>query len=420
MKTQALKGMVDILPLDNELRRYIKETILAVYRDSGFLQIDTPILEDIENILHSDGGDNLSLTFKVLKRGDKLAAALAASSTVINPDTLSDMALRYDLTLPLSRFYAANSAFLPFPFKVIQIGRVYRAERPQKGRLREFTQCDIDILGDKSINSEIELIDITALALEKLGFSSFMVKINDRALLHSLLLSIGFREEEIPSVCITYDKIAKIGIQGVKEELVNKGFSSAAIEALTAFITTNNGGEEGLNKVKGILGTEATEEIEKVINAINKIKTCQNSHYSIEYSPSLIRGQGYYTGIIFEITLEEGNISIAGGGRYDKMIGSFTGKETPAAGFSIGFERVYSILKEKKFTPPASKSLLAVLYDKDADFSTLLQERRKLEDKYYISLYPKQKNAGSQYKTLEKAGYTAFATFRENKIVIKE
>ena len=215
MKTQPLKGMRDLLPKEQALRDYIQGEILATYRAAGFQRISTPILEDLENLDKSDGGDNLNLIFKVLKRGEKLAAALRSG----DEGTLADMGLRYDLTLPLSRYYAANRAVLPHPFKVIQTDRVYRAERPQKGRLREFVQCDIDILGDESPNAEVELIDVTARALLRIGFTGFTVNLNDRRILRAMLSEMGFAADTLDSVCVSFDKLDKIGAAGVRAEL---------------------------------------------------------------------------------------------------------------------------------------------------------------------------------------------------------
>ena len=238
MKSQALKGMRDLLPAEQTLRDYIQGKILETYRASGFERISTPMLEDMENLDKSDGGDNLNLIFKVMKRGDKLTSALGSG----DPKQLSDMGLRYDLTLPLSRFYAANKDKLPHPFKVIQTDRVFRAERPQKGRLREFVQCDIDILGDESPNAEVELIDVTARALLGIGFTGFTVNINDRRILRGMLESMGFAADTLDSVCITFDKMDKIGAEGVKAELTEKQLPDAAINALADFIAAGDTG----------------------------------------------------------------------------------------------------------------------------------------------------------------------------------
>ena len=234
MKTNALKGMKDILPQEQRMRDFVQSKILETYKASGFERISTPILEDSENLDKSDGGDNLNLIFKVLKRGEKLEAALAKQNPT--DKDLSDMGLRYDLTLPLTRFFSANRNELCFPFKVIQTDRVYRAERPQKGRLREFVQCDIDILGDSSVNAEVELIDVTANAMLSIGFKDFYININDRRILRNMLETMGFLPESIDSVCITFDKLDKIGADGVKAELQEKQFDKKAIDALVDFI----------------------------------------------------------------------------------------------------------------------------------------------------------------------------------------
>ena len=232
MKIQPLKGMRDLLPAEQALRDHIQGQILQVYREAGFERISTPMLEDMENLDKSEGGENLNLIFKVLKRGEKLSAALEEGRY----DQLADMGLRYDLTLPLSRYYAANRSVLPAPFKVIQTDRVFRAERPQKGRLREFVQCDIDILGDESPNAEVELIDVTARALLRIGFADFTVNVNDRRILRGMLESMGFAPDTLDSVCITFDKMDKVGPEGVRAELLEKQMPAAAVDALASFL----------------------------------------------------------------------------------------------------------------------------------------------------------------------------------------
>ena len=282
MKTQALKGMRDLLPAEQTLRDYIQGKILETYRSAGFERISTPMLEDMENLDKSDGGDNLNLIFKVLKRGDKLTAALNSG----DPKELSDMGLRYDLTLPLSRFYAANKDKLPHPFKVIQTDRVFRAERPQKGRLREFVQCDIDILGDSSPNAEVELIDVTARALLKIGFTGFTVNINDRRILRAMLEKMGFAADHLDSVCISFDKMDKIGADGVKAELTEKGFAAEAVQALDDFLRA---GDFSLDTVAARVDDEAlTADLRYVIAASEKVA---GGRYGIAYAPSLVRGQ---------------------------------------------------------------------------------------------------------------------------------
>ena len=366
MKTQALKGMRDLLPAEQTLRDYIQGKILETYRASGFERISTPMLEDMENLDKSDGGDNLNLIFKVLKRGDKLTAALNTG----DPKQLSDMGLRYDLTLPLSRYYAANKDKLPSPFKVIQTDRVFRAERPQKGRLREFVQCDIDILGDSSPNAEVELIDVTTRALLNIGFTGFTVNINDRRILRAMLEKMGFAADQLDSVCISFDKMDKIGADGVKAELTEKGFAAEAVQALDDFLRA---GDFSLDTVAARVDDEAlTADLRYVIAASEKVA---GGRYGIAYAPSLVRGQGYYTGMVFEVTCPQFSGAVAGGGRYDNMVGKFIGQQVPAVGFSIGFERVCGILLEQGYQIPGAKPHLALLYLKDADFAAVLAKR---------------------------------------------
>ena len=317
MKTQPLKGMRDLLPREQALRDYIQGQILATYRAAGFQRISTPMLEDMENLDKSEGGDNLNLIFKVLKRGDKLEHALASG----DEKQLSDMGLRYDLTLPLSRYYAANRNELPNPFKVIQTDRVYRAERPQKGRLREFVQCDIDILGDSSPNAEVELIDVTARALLKIGFTGFTININDRRILRAMLEKMGFAADQLDSVCISFDKMDKIGADGVKAELTEKGFAASAVQALDDFLRA---GDFSLDAVAARVDDEAlTADLRYVMAASERVA---GGRYAIAYAPSLVRGQGYYTGMVFEVTCPQFSGAVAGGGRYDNMVGKFIGQ----------------------------------------------------------------------------------------------
>ena len=404
MKTTPLKGMKDILPREQRIRDYVQGEILKTYRAAGFERISTPIMEDMENLDKSDGGDNLNLIFKVLKRGDKLEHALASG----DEKQLSDMGLRYDLTLPLSRYYAANRNELPSPFKVIQTDRVYRAERPQKGRLREFVQCDIDILGDSSPNAEVELIDVTARALLKIGFTGFTVNINDRRILRAMLEKMGFAADQLDSVCISFDKMDKIGADGVKAELTEKGFAAEAVQALDDFLRA---GDFSLDTVAARVDDEAlTADLRYVIAASEKVA---GGRYGIAYAPSLVRGQGYYTGMVFEVTCPQFSGAVAGGGRYDNMVGKFIGQQVPAVGFSIGFERVCGILLEQDYQIPGAKQKLALLYLKDADFAAVLAKAESLRADYDVTVLPQAKKLGKQFGTLEAAGYNAVA-FADN------
>lgn len=413
MKINALKGMKDILPAEQRLRDYVQGKILETYRASGFERISTPMLEDAENLDKSDGGDNLNLIFKVLKRGDKLDAALAASP--VDEKSLSDMGLRYDLTLPLTRFFAANRNDLQFPFKVIQTDRVFRAERPQKGRSREFVQCDIDILGDNSPNAEVELIDVTARALLNIGFDNFVININDRRILRNMLENMGFAAESLDSVCITFDKMDKIGAEGVEAELREKGMPEGAIKALTDFIS--QGSEITLDAVAAkCADASIADELKYIIATVEKAAA---GKYKIQYTPNLVRGQGYYTGVVFEIGSPDFSGAVGGGGRYDNLIGKFIGQQIPAVGFSIGFERICGILLEKNYKIPGAKEKCALLYDDAVDFPLVLSEAAKLRTDFSVAIIKKAKKPGPQYDMLEKQGYTKFATFKDGALTVK-
>lgn len=415
MKTNALKGMKDILPAEQRLRDYVQGKILETYRASGFERISTPMLEDAENLDKSDGGDNLNLIFKVLKRGDKLDAALAENP--VNEKSLSDMGLRYDLTLPLTRFFAANRNELQFPFKVIQTDRVYRAERPQKGRSREFVQCDIDILGDSSCNAEVELIDVTAHALLNIGFNNFVININDRRILRNMLENMGFAPETLDSVCITFDKMDKIGAEGVEAELTEKQLPSAAIKALVDFIREASGSQISVDAVASkCADASIADDLKYIISTVEQIS---GGKYKINYTPSLVRGQGYYTGVVFEIGSPDFSGAVGGGGRYDNLIGKFIGQQVPAVGFSIGFERICSILLDQKYQIPGAKEKCALLYDDSIEFSKVMAEAAKLRADFSVTILKKAKKMGPMFDMLEKQGYTKFASFKDGELTVK-
>ncbi len=398
MKITTVKGTNDYLPEEARLRDYLQTQILNTYTYAGFERIMTPAIEDIENLDKSDGGDNLNLIFKLLKRGDKLQKALQSGGE------LCDMGLRYDLTLPLSRYYANNREQLVLPAKCIQIDKVYRAERPQKGRLREFVQCDIDIIGSSSESCEIELIHTTAKALLSLGIDDFTVKINDRRILNVLLMNAGFKEEQLSSVCITFDKLDKIGVDGVKEELIGKGFDKKAIERLGEIIAK----PLTLETVKELCG-EHTDKLNTVIQATRELA---QGKYGIEFDISLVRGQGYYTGIVFEIVSKNFRGSIAGGGRYDNLIGKFTGENIPAVGFSIGFERIFALLSEAGYKIPDTKRKVALLYDKE-DTVKAIREAEKLRSEYDVVIYEKPKKLSKYLDKIQAKGYYGFCFLGE-------
>ena len=407
MKITSVKGTNDYLPNEVEIRDYLQNEILKVYVENGFEHITTPVIEDIENLDKSDGGENLNLIFKIMKRGDKLDKALASGVTSQNENVLADMGLRYDLTLPLSRYFANNKDKLTLPMKCIQMDRVYRAERPQKGRLREFVQCDIDIIGSDSRDSEVELILITTKALKAIGMKNFKVKVNDRRLLRAFLMDCGFEESQLDSVCITFDKMDKIGLEGVKNELEEKEFAEAAIAKFTGFLANvSNPQEISLESVKDILVDKApAESLEYIMKSVNEL--C-NGEFNVVFDLSLVRGQGYYTGTVFEVESIDFKGAIAGGGRYDNLIGKFLGQQVSAVGFSIGFERIFSILMEHGIDLPNKGNKIAVMYDEgELTAAYKLAEKYRAEGKI-CSLYVKTKKMGKFLGKLEERGYAGF------------
>lgn len=351
MKFSALppKGTFDVLPKDMEIRNYVKDVIRDTYISRGFNEIETPMLENIDLITNSDGGENLRLVFKILKRGEKLNVG-----EDVDPDSLCDLALRFDLTLPLSRYYAKNRNDLQNPFKAFQMGYVFRAERPQKGRYRQFIQSDVDIIGDNSIFAEITVLKTVSLALSRLGFGNSTIKINDRRLLREAVEGAGL-EDMFETVCITLDKMDKVGEQGVKEELISKGIEQEKVDKLVAALTSL--------KVEGLENLDSTyaKELSKIIEAVGQ-------DFKIQYDPSLVRGMGYYTGPIFEVVSDEFNSSIGGGGRYDNLLTKFQKEPIPAVGFSIGFERIIQILSDRGFEIPNRGKKVALLV---SDFEKL-------------------------------------------------
>ena len=412
MKITPVKGTNDYLPAQAELRNYLQKKICETYEQAGFQRIATPIIEDIENLDKSEGGDNLNLIFKVMKRGEKLKKAIASQ----NPDNIADMGLRYDLTLPLSRYYANNRASLPQPFKVIQMDRVYRAERPQKGRLREFIQCDIDILGEPTYLAEIELVMATTTLLGKLDFHNFTIRINDRKILKAMAQYSGFPEDSFDTVFIILDKMDKIGLEGVAEELEKEGFSKDSIDTYLGMFKEITTDIEGVRyckeKLSDVLDPKVAEDLETIITAVDSVK---NADFKISFDPTLVRGMSYYTGPIFEIAMDEFGGSVGGGGRYDEMIGKFTGQNTSACGFSIGFERIVMLLLERGYEIPTKNGKKAYLIEKNMPADKLLNilkqatEERSAGTQINISIM--KKNKKFQKDQLAADGYTEYVEF---------
>lgn len=407
---KPVKGTRDYLPEEMRVRDAMQAIILRSYQNNGFSKIQTPIIEDIEHLDKSDGGENLNMIFRILKRGQKLDLAREG----LSERDLCDLGLRFDLTLPLSRYFANNRANLRIPFKVIQIGQVFRAERPQKGRLREFYQCDIDIIGDSSSDAEIELIHTTAKTLMELGFDDFTVRVNDRQILFDLIEGAGFSGDDVLSVCISFDKLDKVGPEGVKEELLEKGYPLESVERFMERVT--DAGGLGLARMKDY--SRNPEVINRLADVIESVNQLAKGRYRIEYDPSLVRGMGYYTGTIFEIVSPDFKGSIAGGGRYDKMIGKLIGEDVPAVGFSIGFERISEILltsPQLKFSAGARR--LALLYDRETPFVEVMEKADALRKTGYdVTTVIKSKKVGKQFAGLQKEGFEAALVYGEKEI----
>jgi histidyl-tRNA synthetase len=400
--------MRDILPAEAELRDAAAATILAVYRRYGFRRVETPALENLPLLTGGGGGENEKLIFKVLKRGEKLDLGTAATEA-----DLADLGLRFDLTVPLARYYAHNVAKLPHPLKAVQIGPVWRAERPQRGRYRQFTQCDIDILGVASEFAEIELILATTDALAELGLEALTVRINDRRLLTAMARWCGFAPERHDSVFITLDKWDKLEPDAVRAELERTGHPAAAITRMLELFTgfDPRGGLTGLRRrVPGAGVDDTGAAVQRIIQAVAAEAA---GRFTIAFDPTLVRGMAYYTGPIFEIVAGGSPSSVAGGGRYDEMIGKFLGRDVPATGFSIGFERVVALLLERRRDAGRSGTRVALLFEERADEPGPVLEAARLlrADGHLVSLQPRARKLGSQAAALAAQGFDGMAVF---------
>lgn len=398
------KGMNDYLPSEVALREYVKKVIVDSYSAGGFCMIETPAVEHIENLTGKNGGENEKLIFKIMKRGEKLAAASTAEAE------LCDSGLRYDLTVPLSRYYANNSAKLQSPFLAMQIGNVWRADRPQKGRYRQFTQCDIDIIGDATKTAEITLISSTAGVLRKLGFDNFTIRINDRRLLRLCAESCEIPAEEHDRVFIILDKMDKIGIDGVRKEMLEEGYSEDVVAKYTALYDTE--GSIDIDSFVMTLGDDG----KRIADELSTIMRCASAATvggcKIAFDPTLVRGMSYYTGTIFEVQMDGYGYSVGGGGRYDEMLGKFTGQKVPACGFSLGFERIVSALQDSGFVPPAYDRSIAFLASKNMPEQAMLdmyaEAARLRAQGARVLVTTKMKNVYFQKTKLEEEGYFEF------------
>lgn len=411
---KPVNGMKDILPEEMQIRDYVMNVIKETYRSFGFTPIETPCMENIANLSNKQGGENEKLIFKVLKRGEKLKLETAQTE-----EDVVDYGMRYDLTVPLARFYSNNSNNLPSPFKALQMGNVWRADRPQRGRYRQFMQCDIDILGEPSNLAEIELILATTTTLGKLGFKNFQIRLNERRILKAMAAYSGFAEESYDTVFIILDKMDKIGMDGVAEELAKSGFAKESVDKyLTLFKNIEDKEEvaDGVAYLADTLGDylddEVAESLQEIAASVNATKAAD---FALVFDPTLVRGMSYYTGTIFEIAMPEFGGSCGGGGRYDEMIGKFTGNNVPACGFSIGFERIILLLMEQGFQVPGQSEKVAYLIEKNypgerlAEVIAQAQEERASGKQVLVARM--NKNKKFQKEKLAAEGYVEFKEF---------
>ena len=414
LKKKPVNGMRDILPREMEIRDYVNGVIKETYRSFGFTPIETPCMEDIENLSSKQGGENEKLIFKVLKRGEKLKLDEAKEEMDV-----VDYGMRYDLTLPLSRFYANHQNDLPSPFKALQIGNVWRADRPQRGRYRQFTQCDIDILGEAGNIAEIELITATTTCLGKLGFKNFEIRINERRILKAMASYAGFSEDSYDDVFISLDKMDKIGLDGVREDLISHEYSADVVDKYLELFSLLDGQRDVETAVTTLLEKLGNKLDEAVATSLKEIAAAVNANkaadFELVFDPTLVRGMSYYTGTIFEIAIPEFGGSCGGGGRYDEMIGKFTGQNVPACGFSIGFERIILLLLEQDFKVPGSDNKIAYLVDKKMPaegLANIMKEAAVARNEGRQVLVVKMnKNKKFQKEQLEAQGYTEFKDF---------
>ena len=409
LKKKPVTGMKDVMPAEMEIRDYLIGLIKDTYKTFGFQSMETPCVEHIENLCSKQGGDNEKLIFKILKRGEKLKIDEAKEE-----NDLVDGGLRYDLTVPLARYYSNHANELPSPFKALQIGSVWRADRPQKGRFRQFVQCDIDILGEASKLAEIELILATTAMLGKLDFKNFTVCINDRNILKSMAAYSGFKEEDYDEVFIVLDKMDKIGPEGVEAELIEMGYTRESVKTYLSLFDEVASDVSGVRYLKEKLGDYLSDEtadgLELIMSSVEAAKECD---FKLQFTPTLVRGQSYYTGTIFEVTMDDFGGSVAGGGRYDKMIGKFTGQDTPACGFSIGFERIVMLLLENGYKVPGGRQKKAYLLEKklpkEAMLKVLALAKADREAGRQVLIVNMKKNKKFQKEQLIEDGYTEIA-----------
>ncbi len=411
LSKKPVTGMKDILPEEMEIRDYVIGVIKDTYGKFGFTPIETPCVENIENLNCKAGGENEKLIFKILKRGEKLRLAEAHGE-----EDLVDGGLRYDLTVPLVRYYSNHANELPAPFKALQIGNVWRADRPQRGRYRQFMQCDIDILGEAGNLAEIELILATTTTLGKLGFKDFKVRINDRQFLKAMAVYSGFREEDHDQIFITLDKMDKIGMNGVEAELLDAGYKPESVSKYIGLFHGIEAADDAIAYLMEKIGPFLPEGIQEgFLEIVENVEATKGDFYDLVFDPTLVRGMSYYTGTIFEVAMPELGISCGGGGRYDKMVGRFTGNDVPACGFSIGFERIVLLLMENGFKVPKQGKKTAYLLEKglpsEKMCAVMAKAQKEREAGNQVLVARMNKNKKFQKEQLTAQGYEEIKEF---------
>jgi len=379
------RGMRDFLPVEKASRNQLLNKILESYAAHGFQEIETPALENIERLTSGDGGDNEKLAFRVLKRGEELEQSLGKI------DDLADLGLRYDLTVPLTRFYASNQTKLPRVLKAIQIGPVWRAERPQKGRYRQFMQCDIDIIGDDTLVAEIELLNASLETLSRIGIQDATIRINHRKLLSESIAALGVVGKDQAKAMIIIDKLDKIGIDGVSKELAERFDEQVSAKAKTWLSSVEN-------------NRSVPNELAPIFQAVEKIHPGK-----LKFDASLVRGMGYYTGTIFEIEHPKSGSSIGGGGRYDEMVGNWLGQKVPAVGISLGFERVAELVSLES----ENAQLLVLIFDEQNIDSALAIQAEAIAAGYLVRLETRPKKLNTLLDALNSQGFSHFAVLEQ-------
>jgi histidyl-tRNA synthetase len=408
------RGMRDLLPADVAVRDHVLESISAVYRRFGYQRIETPALENIARLQSGEGGDNEKLIFEVLRRG--LPPELAAGTSLRD---LVDLGLRYDLTVPLTRFYGNNHASLPMPFRSLQVGPVWRADRPQRGRYRQFYQCDIDMIGEPTVLAEAELIEATSEALASIGLTGTTIRVSDRRFLAALAADSGVPESSWDAFFITLDKLDRIGWDGVRSELVELGFDAARVAVVVKKIEEL--ADLPADALAGVLAetvpglpAEVVEDLSATATSLALLAAERPLNW--QFDPTLVRGMGYYTGQVFEITHPDMSSSVAGGGRYDKLIGRSLGTDVPACGFSIGFERIVDLLSRE-----ISRDAVALLVEGDVPVVDALAVAREMRAAgRVVETVRRSGKFGAQLKRLEAAGFSGFTVVRvEDGVVLR-